>query len=94
VKRLQDRYVDFIKEQWLPNTIRRLRDEQRTLWEEDVRMGPVFRSGKLLCGPAGETGNEIANLADIADRVSRALKNQINSHGAEELYDSIANGEA
>ncbi|GMH50280.1 hypothetical protein TrRE_jg7749, partial [Triparma retinervis] len=55
IEKLQAQYLEFVKKEWLPKTVRRLYAKQKELWEEDKMLGhPSTRQGDRLGGPAGE----------------------------------------
>ena len=93
VAKLQKRYVNFIKDNWLPKTVLRLCDEQQSLFMEDEKMGlPSPRKRKRLGGPAGEvTGSRDPRA--LAKYVADALMAMFKKVAIAELFEGIAKGE-
>jgi hypothetical protein len=93
IDKLQAQYLEFVKKEWLPKTVRRLYAKQRELWEEDKRLGhPSTRQEGRLGGPAGETIGS-ATAEDMKEAVIEKIMERLRNVEVEAMFKRVSQDE-
>jgi hypothetical protein len=93
IDKLQAQYLEFVKKEWLPKTVRRLYAKQRELWEEDKRLGhPSTRQCGKLDGPAGETIGS-ATAEDMKEAVIEKIMERLRNVEVEAMFTRVSRDE-
>ena len=90
IDKLQAQYLEFVKKEWLPKTVRKLHAKQGELWGEDKRLGhPSTRQGGKLDGPAGKT-IESVTAEDMKKTVIENIMERLRNVEVEAMFARVS----